>query len=258
MKKYIIMITILLYGSGCAIKVNEKGPIVSKASQDSLVNFFRACESDMKNSLRIISERDLIKTLTHFQRFNPGGKKYYLLERESLSAMIQSVTRGLYEDFILINKHGVVVYTRTNDTIFAQSTRGTLRNTPLYDCFTNATKEIYIRDISDAPIISDNLNLFIASRVYRDDSFQGVFILQVAINKIEKLISQDSFILDNLGNFKVSKNRHLIFNQFPHFGKIKIISENPEGARQHKTEDRKYSYYTFNYKNLSWIIVTEL
>lgn len=258
MKKYIILITILLNCSCCAIRVNEKDTTVCKGNPDSLVNFFRVCERDMKNSIEIISKRDLIKTLTHFQRFNPGGKKYYLLERESLSAMIQSATRGLYEDFILMNKHGVVVYTRTNDSIFAQSTKGALKSTPLHDCFTNATKEIYIRDISQAPSISDNFSLFIASKVYRGDSYQGVFILQVAINKIEKLINQDSFILDYLGNFKVSKNRHMIFNQFPYFKRIKIYSENSEGVRQQMTEDKKYSYYTFNYKNLSWIIVTEL
>jgi hypothetical protein len=51
---------------------------------------------------------------------NDGGSKYYLLEKESISAMIRSTARETYHDLILVNSSGTVLYTMQNETLFRQ------------------------------------------------------------------------------------------------------------------------------------------
>ena len=88
---------------------------------DRLQRFFNACESDLSRARRVVVERNLITMLSHFQTMNGGGRKYYLLEREGITALIRSVTSGAYDDLILINRDGVVVYTMASDELFAKS-----------------------------------------------------------------------------------------------------------------------------------------
>ncbi len=78
---------------------------------------------DIGNASKIINDNDLIINLTHFQLMDQGGKKYYLLEKESISYMIRSVTLHLYQEIILVNREGTVVFTMHDDRIFAKNVK---------------------------------------------------------------------------------------------------------------------------------------
>jgi hypothetical protein len=259
MKKIIPLLITLLFLSCTSRDLDPRGkiPPASKINPDSLVNFFRVCEIDIHNAIRVIVDRDIVKNLTHLQRMNYGGRKYYLLERESITAMIKAVTKGLYEDFILINRHGTVVYSMVNDTIFAKRVKTSLADTPLYDCFANTGEDIYIKDITESPILSENPNLFISAPVVKEKSRHGIFILQVDIKKIEDVMSKNTFIIDSRGTYRVSKNREKIFNFFPYFDKLRLGASGYKKASPLTAEGKTYSYYPFTFKNLSWIIISE-
>ena len=68
---------------------------------NNLKDFFIRSELDVRNAGRVIVERDIVKNLSHLLRMDSGGKKYYILERENITRMIKSVTKGVYTDFIL-------------------------------------------------------------------------------------------------------------------------------------------------------------
>ena len=67
--------------------------------------------------LDVVMEEEIVKNLTHLHRMDYGGRKYYLLERENITKMIQAVTEGTYTDLILVNKKGIIIYTMNNDDI---------------------------------------------------------------------------------------------------------------------------------------------
>ena len=258
MKKLIPLLITLLLLSCTSRSLDQRGKTSppSKIKPDSLINFFRVCESDIHSAIRVIVERDMIKNLTHLQRMNYGGRKYYLLEREAISAMIKAVTRGLYEDFILINRHGTVVYSMVNDTIFAKRVKGPLADTPLYDCFVNTGENMYIKDIFESAILSENPIMFISSSVVKDESRHGIFILQIDIRKIEDLMGDNTSIIDSSGIYRISKKRERIFNPFPYFDRLRL-NEPGYKASPLRAEGKIYSYYPFTFKNLSWIIISE-
>lgn len=253
MKKIIPLVLVLLLSS---CRSRDGIPPSPGIKPDSLINFFRVCEIDIHNAIRVIVERDIVKNLTHLQRMNYGGRKYYLLEREAISAMIKAVTRGLYEDFILINRHGTVIYSMVNDAIFAKRVKGFLADTPLYDCFVNTGEDIYIKDISESAILSENPNLLISSAVVKEKSRHGIFILQIDIKKIEAVMGDNTAIIDSSGIYRVSKEREKIFNPFPYFDKMRL-NESGYRASPLRAEGKIYSYYPFTFKNLSWIIISE-
>jgi hypothetical protein len=259
MKKIIPLLTALLLLSCTSRSIDPRGEISPppKINPDSLINFFRVCEIDIHNATRVIVERDIVRNLTHLQRMNQGGRKYYLLEREAISEMIKAVTKGLYEDFILINRHGTVVYSMVNDTIFAKGVKTYLVDTPLYDCFVNTVGDIYIKDITESPILSENPNLFISSPVVKENSLHGIFILQVDIKKIEEVMGTNSFIIDSEGTYRVSRYREKIFNPFPYFDKMSLSALSYKQVLPLIAEGKTYSCYPFTFKNLSWIVISE-
>src|SRR4030042_4555789 len=129
MKKSFLFIVSLFLISSCAT-IQAPGFI----DITSLKGLFKLCESDLEKAKKVIIEKDLVKILSHLQKMDSGGKKYYLLEREAITSMIKSVTEGVYSDFILINRDGTVVYTMANDKLFAGNVRTPLVKQALASC----------------------------------------------------------------------------------------------------------------------------
>ena len=98
MKRLIFLIFILLQ---CASPSQKT--IVVETPNDDLTNFFRQCESDIQRAKRVIIDRNIVMKLSHFHKMDFGGRKFYLLERESITKLIKSVTEGIYSDIILIS-----------------------------------------------------------------------------------------------------------------------------------------------------------
>lgn len=248
----LVFLTLVLSCAGKDIRPRiESHPLLSR-----LEAFFSLCESDARRACAVISEKDLIKNLTHLHRMNEGGKRYYLLERENITAMIKSVTDGIYSDFILINRHGVIIYTMSNDELFGKNVRSSLKESPLAGCFTAEDQDMHVEDLAAFPLPGKKYNLYVSIRVIREGTFHGVFLLQVESEKIAEHIEKGSALLSLDGICRLSRNDAVIGEMHRYYDKMDL--NRLHGEKQHCFEAGATSYcsYMFRFKNLEWIAVS--
>lgn len=226
---------------------------------DALTNFFQLCESDLDRARQVIVSHDLIKTLGHLQRMDSGGKKYYLLERDTITALIRSVTAGVYTDFILINKDGIVVYTMDNDGLFAKDVRKNLAATAIYECYNNKEISPFITGVSSLSSNSQGHHVAISSKISGGNTMPGIFILIVDIAKIQEILGSAIAVVNTEGKYEISSNHLKINMPYGDFKKIKIVDSNEENTLLHFTNarGRNTAYRFFKYSNLRWILVSE-
>ena len=248
----LVLCTVLLLG--CARK-ESRPRVVSHPLLKGLEAFFSLCESDARRACAVITERDLINNLTHLHRMNEGGKRYYLLERENITEMIRAVTEGVYSDFILINRHGVIIYTMHNDDLFGKNVLSTLRGSPLAACLLAETQELHIEDLAAFPPPGRSRNLYVSIRVVREASFHGLFLLQVGSEKLAEHIEKGVSLLGLDGVCALSGNGAAVGLPHPHFGRIDL--ERIRRGNQHCFEAGMGSRccVMFRFKNLEWIVL---
>jgi hypothetical protein len=232
--KYInyLFIFILLFSTACKkqIKLTEK--------DDEITTFFKACENDITKAAQVISEKELIKILTHLQYMDVGGKKYYPLERKAITKMINSLISFNYSDCILANNKGTIVYTMYNDNIFSKNAKH-ISDSPFKDIFEAAMKnEPIIVDVTRFPLLSNNFDIFFSKPIIRNNKIFGVLIASININQIIPLLSKNSYIVDKEGSFKIHADPNLIFSKDENFFK----------------KDQRNRYIPFKYKNINWFL----
>ncbi len=162
-------------------------PAHNAVAQESEQKVVTAYQFDIRNTIRIINEYDLIATLGHLQRMNDGGSKYYLLEKESISAMIRSTARETYHDLILVNSSGTVLYTMQNETLFAKNLQRFNPESPLYLCFSSSMKGRVHTEKSRALASASGVITYLSTPVTSGDSVQGVLIFQIHDDRPERL-----------------------------------------------------------------------
>jgi hypothetical protein len=252
MKKSFLLIVSLLLSSCATIQAPEFIDITS------LKGLFKLCESDLERAKKVIIDKDLVKILSHLQKMDGGGKKYYLLEKEAITSMIKSVTEGVYSDFILINRDGNVVYTMANDKLFAGNVRTTLAKSALASCYDNRDVSPYIVSL---PYLPSDAGSYIAvsSKVQGGNSMPGIFILIINTQKIQKLIGERSCAIDLDGKYEIAPDRRIINTPYRDFDKIDVSRPRDELAvRRFSTSSGGSAVYRFfNYSNLVWILVSE-
>jgi hypothetical protein len=187
-----------------ALSCATEGPALRLDPAGKIDSFLALCETDLKSARRVIDENDIIKNLTHLQYMNAGGSKYYLLERENISKMINSVTAGIYRDYVLINSKGTVIYTRSDDTIFAKNVRTSLAGTPLAYCYAG-TGEIKFGNMT-AGQAGGGEWIYPSIAVAGDERSSGIFILQIEKARVRGLLNEGTKILDPGGTILVSRN----------------------------------------------------
>ena len=153
--------------------MSVKNPVPDKNRSNPLLSQY---SFDIQNTIRIINEHNLIETLTHLQRMNAGGNKYYLLERENISDMIKSTSRESYDDLILVNRGGTVIYSMSDNSIFAKNIRFFFITSPLRQCYNESIKGKTCVNPAQASI--GNLR-FLSVPVTFGDSIRGVLIFQL-------------------------------------------------------------------------------
>jgi hypothetical protein len=225
-------------------------------SGEPLKVFFGQCEQDINRAADVVLEHDLVKNLTHLSDMNRGGRKYYILERESTTRMINAVTAGIYSDYILINRHGRVVYTRTNDRIFGMNVRGSyLQSTPLRRCYENR-EGIHIEDSSRISSNDNGYYLFISRKVSGENTMPGILILQVNVERLQQLLSKETVAIDLTGRLRLSRNQDHISRPYDHADLINLDPSPEERMKNHLVRSRTpLSYRYFDYRNLSWVLV---
>ncbi len=209
--------------------------------KDKITAFLNSCEKNIENAAKVIAEKELIKSLTHLQRMNTGGKKYYPLEREALTKMIKALSTYKYSDCFLINKYGIIIYTMYNDDIFAKSIKS-FTKTPIHDLFySGKNRKKAIADVNKLTINSTNYNIFFSTPVVVDSEIRGVFIISINIAYIKKLLPLNISITDQKGLYRLHPSENLILSENKLFSDKKM----------------KKLFIHYNYKNLNWYLLTE-
>lgn len=261
--KNITILIIIIIQPLCAPKKDNTLKYTSKQINteqeiSKLKDLFLLYESDIKNAVKVIIKNDMINSLNHLFSMNSGGRKYYLLERETLSEMIKAVTEGLYKDFILINNNGTIIYSMDCDDIFGKNVFKSLIDTPIYKCFLqNKINDTYIKDISIFPPLSQNAHLFISMPVGKEKAYSGVFILQIDISKIKDIFENETIIIGYDGRYRISPNGEKTLIYCPISEKIDFQCLSKNSMNQLMHNNRSFIYSPFIYKNLSWIVVSE-
>jgi hypothetical protein len=186
-----------------------------------------------------------------------GGKKYYLLERESITKMLKSVTEGLYSDYILINQPGFIIYSMVNDEIFGKSIKSTLKHSALNRCHANHTLEYFIEDNYLTSERDAEKFFYLSSTVQGGNTNPGIFILEIDPQKILDLAGPKSRILNLKGEVIISGEKKEIGKPF---SKVEMINLNPVYSKifSFKADKIKYRYRFFQYMNIEWVVINEL
>ncbi|MCL2156022.1 MAG: hypothetical protein FWH53_10185 [Leptospirales bacterium] len=220
---------------------------------DKLESFFKRSELDSINASNVIEKHRIIQHLTHLRAMDDGGKKYYLLEKDDITEMINSVTEGIYLNYILINKIGDIVYSKNNDDLFGLNIDKGYESTPIKKCFSNRMG-VYFEDITNAVPLSKNYSLFISSPIYVKEDFHGVLILQIDVKKINEILETGTEILNSDGIFKVSSEEK-ISSRYSEFDKINMNSLDNNEVLLLNIQNEKLKFSKFSFKNINWIIM---
>lgn len=257
MKIGLFLLIIAISFTGCKKEI-IKNP--EKTSADPLTRFFEICRDDLQRAGNIIISRDIVKNLSHLQFMNAGGKRYYLLERENISRMIKAVTRGVYSDYILVNKKGTIIYTRDNNKIFSKNVRSHLKSTPLKASYDRRNLPVYISNITMLNPSDEVYRIFISRKVSGGESFPGVVILQVDEATMLKYLEKGTEIIGSDGLYHLSHVRSRIMQPCPYFEELGFIPGEKTGPGETKTvkSGKKIYFKTFNFENRSWLLVKEL
>ncbi len=142
--------------------------------QNPLEKLLQQCEQDLHKAADVIIEKDLIENLTHLQRMNRGGGRYYALELESLSLMINQLVSQKYSECILVNGSGTIIYSMYNDAVFGkQASR--LEQTVIPRLYAEAARGgSYVSETTEFPPLSGTHVVFVSVPVRENGKVIGV------------------------------------------------------------------------------------
>jgi hypothetical protein len=230
-------------------------PVIIKPAFDlsTLEGFFKTTEADALRAKQVVEKNKIIFNLTHLKLMNTGGRKYYLLERENITEMINAVTEGIYLDYILINRSGDIIYTRTDENIFGNNINKGFEDTPIRRCYTSRDA-VHFEDVSAMTTASSILGLYVSVPIVSEDSFQGTLILQIDIDRINHFFDEQTDIISREGLIRVTADRKRILSQYYGFTAIDIPSLDRDSNWSDNSSGARTDYSVFKYKNISWII----
>ncbi|MCU0846540.1 MAG: hypothetical protein MUD12_01475 [Spirochaetes bacterium] len=257
MKKAILLsILIISCTSGPDIMSTGQAPGSADPASISLKRLFSVCEADMARAGKVIISHGLVKNLSHLHRMDSGGRKYYLLEREAITRLINSVTRGLYCDYILMNSSGTVIYTMKNDRVFGKNAATQLKNSGLYKCYTESGRDAYYSDVLKVDR-EDGYSLFISSRLENGAS-SGIFVLQIGMARLRETVGEKSEAIGLDKKYKITADSASIQSEYGQFGRMNIKGLGESGVMYFlDNAGAETAYSLFRHRNLEWIIVTE-
>jgi hypothetical protein len=221
---------------------------------DNLEKFFIRSEADSVKAGAVLEKYKIIQHLTHLRRMDSGGKKYYLLEKDDITKMINSVTEGIYLDYILINKHGDIIYTGKNESLFGSNVNSGFETSPLYNCFINRSG-VYFGDVSYITPSSSIYSLYISSPVFVEGSFHGVLILQADTKKISDILGTGTEVFSRDGIIRVTSSEELIFSKSSGFKQLDMQVLDNTGVALYRHAGEKLRFSKFVFRDINWILM---
>jgi len=237
MKK--IFIALLIFVASCStqkIEVTQKNE-EAKSDTSALTKFFLRSEEDSIKASHVIEKHNIIEQLTHLKRMNNGGKKFYLLEKDNITEMINSVTEGVYLDYFLINKYGEIIYTNNTDSLFGSNVNEGFDGTPLKNCFLKKNS-VHFEDVATLATGFKTYSLYVSHPVYKEGIYHGTVVLQIDITKVKELLETGTEVIGRDGFIKITEN---------------LANINSKVDDNYISEKDKKSF--FAYKGISWIII---
>jgi len=243
---------LVLFIVSCSTQNAVKIKPVPVKTDDSLLHalkqFLETTVSDSKSAAGVITKHRIIQHLTHLRKMNNGGRKFYLLEKENITEMINAVTKGIYDDYLLINKHGTLIYSRSSDELFGADILHGFEDSPLFYLFKSGKSGIKLYDVSPLSSQRGGKSLYISIPVFVENSFHGILILKSDQNKIVKLSKKEFLITDSSGTIRVSRNQDRIYKNYENFSKMK------EKFGFFKDRNKTIRYYSLKFLDLNWNI----
>lgn len=231
MRRTVVFILVALLSCATTQNTVKVTDAVTDSSPDiePMRRFFDVFEKDMMNTANVIAQQELVKTLTHLQKMNFGGNRYYTLEREALTKMIRELSSYEYSECILLNRSGTVIYTMKEDKIFAKNAASFTET--LGVLYKNGKEGPFLLDTNEYPILSGHYVVFFAIPV--PDADDGVLLAAINIDSIARLTGIKGSFVDQNGMIRISSDP----------SKLMTASSGFRG---------KDSGKSFRYHNLEW------
>lgn len=235
-------------------EIISEPPIIKSSETSNLEKFFKRSEKDSMKAGSVLQKHKIIQHLTHLRRMDSGGKKYYLLEKDDITRMINSVTEGIYLDYILINKYGDIIYTNRNEELFGVNINTGFDRSPLQKCFANRSG-VFFEDVSFLAPSSRIYSLYLSTPVFVEERFHGVLILQIDIKKISELLDPGTEVFSRDGIIRVASLEERIFSRYSGLAVIKMNDLDANGATSYIFSDNKLKFTKFRFKEIDWILM---
>jgi hypothetical protein len=223
-----------------------------------LYTFFEQVKTDLDNYGNVAIKEDLVLFLSHFKKMDSGGRRYYLLERENITKMVESVTQKIYSDSLLLDIRGNIIYTRVNNTIFAGNiARKVNNNTLLPDLLRNDFK-YYITDPLKIDGFRPRKVILACKKISSSETCPGFAMLQIDTDQINSLLKENEFVLDINGICLFANDIKSINKPYKYFSYLDI--DNLASSRYHTVQinkNLKLTYENFTMANMNWILVEE-
>lgn len=256
-----IIIMLLLMSCTAAEKQNKAliktvAPIAPR--YDSLTReFIVQCESDLLKSATVIGKDRLISSLSHLNVMDKGGRKYYLLEQDNITRMLNNLTSYPYSECILVDKNGKIVYTMRGGEPLGKKV-SFYRETPVYSMFLEGIKgNSVITDVVYVPQLAKEYNMFFSQPVIDlEGETQGVIVSAVSIERLAERLPDFSRIINSSGFYSYHNIKELILKK-DSVSERRLIDIDAECVNRVKEVDGVYLYQQVHYKTIRWIIAVK-
>lgn len=253
-----IIIMLILVSCSTAEKQNKalvkkEAPIVPH--YDLLTReFIIRCESDLLKSASVIGKDRLISSLSHLNIMDKGGRKYYLLEQDNITRMLNNLTSYPYSECFLVDKKGKIVYTMRHGEPLGKKV-SFYKETPVFGMFLEGLKgNSIITDVMYTPQLAKDYNMFFSQPVRDPDGeTQGVIVSAVSIERLAEKLPEFSRIINGSGSYSYHDIKELILKKDT-VSESRLIDIGSENFNRVKEQDGVYLYQQVHYKNIRWLI----
>lgn len=264
MKTVIRCILAIALGSVCACVTNQDNGTVVRNETLSVQmkkntdyrpvssQFFYQCEQDIYRCAELVSQKDLVQSLSHLNRMNSGGRHYYLLEKENISAMLNAMSSYKYSECYIINSKGIIIYTMNNDELLGKPVRAaTMQVQKAFKKGMNGEQSV--EDVDTESLAPASYDLYFGRPITASSNdTQGVIVSTVSLLHLTKQLPADTLIVSANGAYVTADTVRSMETALRHFSQNRAKIDQTAPAI---LESDGFTYMPFFYKTIHWYII---